>query len=799
MAVGQVSQAEHVLKAECSVEHLSNKCLSGPRGLTFVQAWPDLPAASAIAGLQGGASPAFSQVPSTLLVVSPALSLLGKSSAFRALWSHEGCGAGRFEPSELQLSAIAWAGFYSSLQAPEASELPLLALEPVLGRLQDAEELRLMAVTGSTLQLSDGKIVAWGTSDPSAEWEAAATELARKLWHSLSVKRCHGALQQTLSGLREKLLDEKTGQKEADAVLDVLVKLQGAFESWETTALKNHGPIGALTAQIDARLLIHPEALMTSMLNSFEMLQWLRKMPDDSDYLVRIEVALNRSEMEVPMELWLAAEGRVDESKLSALTAVRTTLHDLIYRAKSGFSTLDALLESLSSLEHSTELSGLVEALDFAFSLLGPLSELLGGKDAALARMLQMLKPTSCARWLLCYPRLAAPSPADDKAQEEEEETLAQTPAEARMLYLMLSSPGWLVVKLTWEVSFDANGGLCGCGWIGICLAFTSASFLEHEPVAKLILGVMWCGFLGIMAMSALLLVRAPTVVNLKPGLEFVWARMDFDTLSAASATPEFYVMRLEAGAKPQREQKANLSWTKPWAQKTCLCCLDDFKQEDKVALCVFVAEMVGAAPPVQSKSHPPPSFFYTFPGRMNRGLLAAKLVLDWPAALSSPGKVDCPPFQLPLLGRGSPKLQFLQRAARCAGSVLDDLRVAGHPDYQEIHVEWPLSLGLSDMKSQLHALRERQANWRQNLIKAQQTFPVLGFFAARQLGCLLNAVSHDLREHAEEVLAAVASTWLWQSQAEAWSSDLLKRCRLQTGAEDKGTWLDQSRAIAMM
>ena len=59
---------------------------------------------------------------------------------------------------------------------------------------------------------------------------------------------------------------------------------------------------------------------------------------------------------------------------------------------------------------------------------------------------------------------------------------------------------------------------------------------------------------------------------------------------------------------------------------------------------------------------------------------------------------------------------------------VLDDLRVAGHPDYQarparslmpmtshephvkEIHVEWPLSLGLSEMKSQLHALRERQA-----------------------------------------------------------------------------------------
>ena len=35
----------------------------------------------------------------------------------------------------------------------------------------------------------------------------------RTLWHSFSVKQCRGALKQTLTGLREKLLDEK-GQKE---------------------------------------------------------------------------------------------------------------------------------------------------------------------------------------------------------------------------------------------------------------------------------------------------------------------------------------------------------------------------------------------------------------------------------------------------------------------------------------------------------------------------------------------------------------------------------------------------------
>ena len=128
--------------------------------------------------------------------------------------------------------------------------------------------------------------------------------------------------------------------------------------------------------------------------------------------------------------------------------------------------------------------------MDFALSLLAPLSELLGGKvhpcaflwlglvpqpcfdrqDAALARMLQMLKPTSCARWVVCYPRQGCLFPRqnvapvgifrsavpgmpamDEKAreEEEEEETLAQTPAEARMLYLILSSPGHAAKHVT--------------------------------------------------------------------------------------------------------------------------------------------------------------------------------------------------------------------------------------------------------------------------------------------------------------------------------------------------------------
>ena len=124
---------------------------------------------------------------------------------------------------------------------------------------------------------------------------------------------------------------------------------------------------------------------------------------------------------------------------------------------------------------------------------------------------------------------------------------------------------------------------LCGCGWVVLCFAFTSASFMQDEPVSfgKLVLGIVWCFVLGCTAVSALVFVRAP---KLKLGREFVWAHVDLDKLG--EATPQFNVVRLEPGAcKPCLERKASPAWTKPYPQKTCLCCLEDFQSQDTMAL----------------------------------------------------------------------------------------------------------------------------------------------------------------------------------------------------------------------
>ncbi|CAK9021977.1 unnamed protein product [Durusdinium trenchii] len=553
------------------------------------EVWPELPVKGALSTLNGEETGYFPQVPVELLRCSSALALLGQSGAFKALWKqHE---VGTFKEEHLRSSAQQWAEIYRSLEKPEGSSLKLSQLDQVLERLQHQAELRLMAVTGcpSTLET-----LTWQALEDPGTWEVQAQQLAQKLWHSWSVKMALKGLKKTLASLQEMLLDE-TGKQDAAEVLTVLLQLEEHFARWESTPLKDSVEMTKLSQKIDPRLLMHSQELMTSIFQSFDLLQWLRKMPEDADYLVRVEIALGRSEMEVPTELWLSNEGRVDESKLSALTAVRTTLHELIYRPAKRFASLDALLLSLSSLENSSEIAGLVHALNFANSMYAPLSELLGGKDAALARMLQMLKPTSHARWVMSYPREIAQHVPDQEG-EMEEEALAEIPAEARLLYLLLNDPG------------------------------TSQK------------------------------------------------------------------------SQPQRLVE----------------------------------------------------------------------ILDFQAAVTLAASTSDAAFQQ--VGTFNEQIGLV----RLAVTVVEDLRVTGHPEFQEFHLEWLLSMALQQMKHKLNELRDRQANWHRKLTELRRSHPVLGFFAARQLGALLRQLRQGGDAQVAEVLAAVALTWSWRgADGSAWAKRL--------------------------
>ena len=124
---------------------------------------------------------------------------------------------------------------------------------------------------------------------------------------------------------------------------------------------------------------------------------------------------------------------------------------------------------------------------------------------------------------------------------------------------------------------------LCGLTLLGLLFTASYLRFVQDEPTNRLVLGVIWCVFLGCMAAWALMLVRAPHFRQFKPGREFIWACVDFDEL--ATATPQYYIVRLEPGSKTCRERRAHPPETKPWPQKTCLCCLEDFQSQGTLSI----------------------------------------------------------------------------------------------------------------------------------------------------------------------------------------------------------------------
>lgn len=68
-----------------------------------------------------------------------------------------------------------------------------------------------------------------------------------------------------------------------------------------------------------------------------DLLSWLQTMTSDADFQAAVEMAMGRSELETPPELWVAGDtevtvGRPDEEKLSMITNIRMAFHAILYR-----------------------------------------------------------------------------------------------------------------------------------------------------------------------------------------------------------------------------------------------------------------------------------------------------------------------------------------------------------------------------------------------------------------------------------------------------------------------------------
>jgi MoxR-like ATPase len=141
---------------------------------------------------------------------------------------------------------------------------------------------------------------------------------------------------------------------------------------------------------------------------SRKFVTWLRGLRVDADFSTSVEMAMGRTEMECPPELWIEQDdsvGRPDEEKLSMLTSVRNFLHRWIYNSHladySLFGNFMNVMRGVALLGPAPESFG--GKLAECSRLHVPLQELLSDDtdNAAPNKLLQLLDRKSKARWVI--------------------------------------------------------------------------------------------------------------------------------------------------------------------------------------------------------------------------------------------------------------------------------------------------------------------------------------------------------------------------------------------------------------
>ena len=295
-----------------------------------------------------------------------------------------------------------WVVLYTGVSDGSVKLTELANLAPLL---LDSTERQLLVASARGLQAVGG---GGGGGDGSAveEWPMLSGELDAatvanlfRFGHVLAVK---GALPSIAEALR--LLQRWVAADARESVNKVAVAVGrlGALVNaqWATATFADAGAFAAEADIVDERLVSVDPSLILTLQDADSLLGWLRLTPNDNDFTSSIELALGRSEMECPDELWSREQRSVDESILSKLSGVRAFLHDHLYAGGDAelYPNLSAALEVVGRWDWAaapTIAKSVRECSDVRLAL----QELLAGDSdsAAPGRLMQLAKLR--ARW----------------------------------------------------------------------------------------------------------------------------------------------------------------------------------------------------------------------------------------------------------------------------------------------------------------------------------------------------------------------------------------------------------------
>ena len=316
------------------------------------------------------------------------------SKLFDFVWKEVG---GQEGVEKILTTRKRWQSVFSEVQSKSVTFVRLQTLMKFFGG--DEEERILYR---STRPASEGEDVAWDLREVDENELAVIKESLDRFVHLEGVIKNLEAIEDILGYFPNWVKSDRSVARMQSHVKELRNTVKNT--EWEDQTLADYQKFARDCEGLHPSFLIVHPSLFEKMLETMDLLDWLRSLPDDRDFTRGIELAMGRSEMECPPELWVEQEGqagRVNEQILSMLQSVRTYLHPFIYRKEVRFEKAKSMVQEFLAHLAIFEI-GILKALDVCNENRLALIELLGSDAATSApdRLLRMLQPSSKAFWV---------------------------------------------------------------------------------------------------------------------------------------------------------------------------------------------------------------------------------------------------------------------------------------------------------------------------------------------------------------------------------------------------------------
>ena len=294
--------------------------------------------------------------------------------------------------------------------------ISLPRLNGLLNILKDPEELRILFVTTTSPCIATPEMLEESQTkkkEETRDWPCFVREaeigplkemeilvkhfdFIQGIYHHLS------AMKSSLEYYQVWLEDPQS----VEPIQKILLRFEDEFSKvpWKERTPSDIPLLWEICSPIPACLVPQSAALFKTVIESKSLFEWLKKQRDDQDFQRGIEMAMGRSEMECPVELWVEGDGksggRPNEKILSMLQSIRTEFHKFIYRKGELFPNLNEFISQFleSFVFTPSTLPHLRTCKDYS----KPLGELLGSssEQSAPERLCLLYDPSCDALWI---------------------------------------------------------------------------------------------------------------------------------------------------------------------------------------------------------------------------------------------------------------------------------------------------------------------------------------------------------------------------------------------------------------